>query len=71
MSVVSHKFAILVIVSEDVQCLSYVAQAKIIQKQILTSKYQLDHQLHAKSRQERGQQDDPEGAETLPATDQH
>lgn len=36
----------------------------------LTSENQLDHQLHAQGGQERGQQDDPEGAEALPAADQ-
>ncbi len=42
----------------------------ICASQNLTSKCQLAHQLHAESRQERGQQDDPEGAEALPASDQ-
>lgn len=39
-------------------------------KQSLTSNCQLDHQLHEESGQERRQQDEPEGAEALPAADQ-
>lgn len=39
-------------------------------KQSLTCECQLDHQLHEESGQKRRQQDDPEGAEALPAGDQ-